>query len=86
MNGFFAIAVFLGLGFSPPLPQNQAATTLAPPRLQCYVEINKYRAIILWEVVSFGCFLFSTLVAHGFKLYIILRMFQFFKLLFYSNL
>uniref|UniRef100_A0A7I4F1B3 Uncharacterized protein n=1 Tax=Physcomitrium patens TaxID=3218 RepID=A0A7I4F1B3_PHYPA len=73
VNGFFAIAVFLGLAFSPPLPQNQAATTLAPPRLECYVEVNVYRAVVLWEVVSFSCFLFSTLVAHGFKLYIVLE-------------
>ncbi|KAG0567042.1 hypothetical protein KC19_7G105900, partial [Ceratodon purpureus] len=73
VNGFFAIAVFLGLGMSPPLPQNQAATTLSPARLQCYVQINVYRSVVLWEVVSFGCFLFSTLVAHGFKLYIVLQ-------------
>ncbi|KAG0558225.1 hypothetical protein KC19_10G013300 [Ceratodon purpureus] len=73
VNGFFAIAVFLGLAFSPPLPQNQAATTLAPPRLECYVQVNVYRAVVLWEVVSFGCFLFSTLVAHGFKLFIVLE-------------
>lgn len=82
VNGFFAIAVFLGLAFSPPLPQNQAATTLAPARIECYVEVNVYRAVVLWEVVSFGFFLFSTLVAHGFKLYIVLGIFT----IFYVNL
>ena len=75
VNSFFAIAVFLGLAFSPPLPANQVATSLAPPKAECYVAVNTYRAVILWEVLSFACFLFSTLVAHGFKLFIVLGAF-----------
>ncbi|XP_073392291.1 uncharacterized protein [Physcomitrium patens] len=51
----------------------QAATTLAPARLECWPQINAYRSVFLWEITSFGFFLFSTLVAHGFKLYIVLE-------------
>lgn len=76
VNSFFAIAVFLGLAFSPPLPANQVATSLAPPKAECYVAVNTYRAVILWEVLSFAFFLFSTLVAHGFKLFIVLGAFS----------
>lgn len=75
MNSFFAVAVFLGLAFSPPIPLLQVVTSLAPQRADCFVNVDVYRGVILYEVLSFGCFLFSTLLAHGFKLFIVLGMF-----------
>ncbi|KAG0604021.1 hypothetical protein M758_10G137800 [Ceratodon purpureus] len=72
VNTWFAIAIFLGYAFSPPLPSMQVSTSLAPPRPECYVTLNVYRNVVYWEIVSFGFFLFSTMVAHGFKLLLVL--------------
>jgi len=50
----------------------QVSTSLAPPRPDCYVTLDVYRNVVYWEIVSFGFFLFSTMVAHGFNLLLVL--------------
>lgn len=40
-------------------------------RLECYVEVNVYCVVVLWEVVLFSCFFFFIFVVYGFKFYIV---------------
>ncbi|EFJ27214.1 hypothetical protein SELMODRAFT_167919 [Selaginella moellendorffii] len=63
VNSFFTIAVFLGLSFS--------STKAAALETDCPVGPDAVKYLFLYEVLAFASFLFSSLVAHGLKLYII---------------
>ncbi|XP_024532401.1 uncharacterized protein LOC9640190 [Selaginella moellendorffii] len=63
VNSFFTIAVFLGLSFS--------STKAADLETDCPVGPDAVKYLLLYEVLAFASFLFSSLVAHGLKLYII---------------
>ncbi|BBN14228.1 hypothetical protein MPTK1_6g09910 [Marchantia polymorpha subsp. ruderalis] len=71
VNSFFCIAVFLGLSFNYT-PEDVAERSMAPSDAKCRVGMNTYRYLLMFEVLAFSCFLFSSLVAHGIKLYIVL--------------
>ncbi|KAL2621047.1 hypothetical protein R1flu_001252 [Riccia fluitans] len=71
VNSFFCVAVFLGLTFNYT-PNDAAQTSMISDPLRCGVGMNTYRYLLMFEVLAFSCFLFSSLVAHGIKLYIVL--------------
>ncbi|KAJ7534593.1 hypothetical protein O6H91_13G101500 [Diphasiastrum complanatum] len=64
VNSFFTVAVFLGLSFD--VPQKSATPVSA-----CVPGANVVKYLLVFEVVSFGCFLFSSLIAQGMKLRLI---------------
>ncbi|KAJ7534591.1 hypothetical protein O6H91_13G101400 [Diphasiastrum complanatum] len=63
VNSFFTVAVFIGLSFN--VPQDSAATG---PVSACVPGASVVKYLLVFEVVSFGCFLFSSLIAQGMKL------------------
>ncbi|CAM6094289.1 unnamed protein product [Calypogeia fissa] len=69
VNSSFCVAVFIGLSFSP---NPNVPTLLAPSDPHCQAGLETYRYLLVFEVLSFSCFLFSSLIAHGIKLYIVL--------------
>ncbi|KAL3680998.1 hypothetical protein R1sor_023954 [Riccia sorocarpa] len=71
VNSFFCIAVFIGLNYNY-IPNDTEATSLVAEPMRCRVGMDTYRYLLMFEVLAFSCFLFSSLVAHGIKLYIVL--------------
>ncbi|KAJ7534594.1 hypothetical protein O6H91_13G101600 [Diphasiastrum complanatum] len=63
VNSFFTVAVFIGLSFSAP---QKSASPAA-----CVPGENTVKYLFVFEVVAFGCFLFSSLIAQGMKLCLI---------------
>ncbi|XP_062175584.1 uncharacterized protein LOC133880616 [Alnus glutinosa] len=61
-NSLFTIAVFVGLSLDTP-DQNSMENNTA-----CDVGIDMFRNLVVFEVVSFSFFLYSSLVAQGLKL------------------
>jgi hypothetical protein len=61
-NSLFTIAVFVGLSLDIP-DQNSMENNTA-----CYVGVDVLRNLVVFEVVSFSFFLYSSLVAQGLKL------------------
>ncbi|XP_044501761.1 uncharacterized protein LOC123222845 isoform X2 [Mangifera indica] len=62
VNSLFTIAVFVGLSLTTPGQQSLEASSA------CDAGIEIARNILVFEVVSFSFFLFSSLVAQGLKL------------------
>ncbi|KAJ7571502.1 hypothetical protein O6H91_01G169400 [Diphasiastrum complanatum] len=70
VNSFFTIAVFIGLSVSShnsSSPQTDTTSIVSG----CVTGENTVKYLLVFEVVAFSCFLFSSLIAHGMKLYII---------------
>ncbi|XP_057801504.1 uncharacterized protein LOC131016789 [Salvia miltiorrhiza] len=67
VNSLFTMSLFIG--FSMTVPEN--ATTVSNPA--CTTSSETVRRLIVFEVVSFSFFLFSSLVAQSLKLQINLR-------------
>lgn len=61
VNSLFTIAVFIGLSYAAP---NQHSLEVRP---QCGFDPNVARNLVVFEVVSFACFLLSSLVAKSLK-------------------
>ncbi|CAH8384198.1 unnamed protein product [Eruca vesicaria subsp. sativa] len=61
-NSLFTVAVFVGLSFDQPRD-----LTLTD-RAECNAGLDVERYLIVFEVISFAFFLFSSLVAQGLKL------------------
>ncbi|XP_009358948.2 uncharacterized protein LOC103949557 [Pyrus x bretschneideri] len=66
VNSLFTIAVFVGLSLTTPGQRSLANRT------SCDAGIDVAKKLLVFEVVSFSFFLFSSLVAQGLKLAIIL--------------
>ncbi|XP_044466673.1 uncharacterized protein LOC123196671 [Mangifera indica] len=62
VNSLFTIAVFVGLSLTTPGQQSLEPTSA------CNASIDIARNLLVFEVVSFSFFLFSSLVAQGLKL------------------
>ncbi|KAL8548866.1 hypothetical protein ACS0TY_007942 [Phlomoides rotata] len=62
VNSLFTMAIFIG--FSLTVPENAAAVS----RAECTTSRTTVRRLIVFEVVSFSFFLFSSLVAQSLKL------------------
>ncbi|VFQ61599.1 unnamed protein product [Cuscuta campestris] len=62
VNSLFTVAVFVGLSIA-----TQGQKSLEE-RTACDAGIDKVRGLVVYEVVSFSFFLFSSLVAQGLKL------------------
>ncbi|XP_047938525.1 uncharacterized protein LOC125186219 [Salvia hispanica] len=67
VNSLFTMAIFIG--FSMTVPENSTTATSAA----CTTSAETVRRLIVFEVVSFSFFLFSSLVAQSLKLQINLR-------------
>ncbi|KAL1555177.1 hypothetical protein AAHA92_15651 [Salvia divinorum] len=67
VNSLFTMALFIG--FSMTVPENATTVTSA----SCTTSRETVRRLIVFEVVSFSFFLFSSLVAQSLKLQINLR-------------
>ncbi|KAJ9159816.1 hypothetical protein P3X46_025285 [Hevea brasiliensis] len=64
INSLFTVAVFLGLSFASP---NQKSID---PRSECNPDATMLKRLVLWEVISFSFFLFSSLFLKSLQLYI----------------
>ncbi|KAL8548867.1 hypothetical protein ACS0TY_007943 [Phlomoides rotata] len=62
VNSLFTMAIFIG--FSLTVPENAAAVA----RAECTTSRKTVRRLIVFEVVSFSFFLFSSLIAQSLKL------------------
>jgi hypothetical protein len=62
VNSLFTVAVFVGLSLTTP---NQRSLQ---NRISCDAGIDMAKNLLVFEVVSFSFFLFSSLVAQGLKL------------------
>ncbi|VFQ86336.1 unnamed protein product [Cuscuta campestris] len=62
VNSLFTVAVFVGLSIATPGQRS------LEERTACDAGIDKVRGLVVYEVVSFSFFLFSSLVAQGLKL------------------
>ncbi|XP_048422390.1 uncharacterized protein LOC103949561 [Pyrus x bretschneideri] len=62
VNSLFTMAVFVGLSFATPGQRS------LENRTSCDAGINVAKELLVFEVVSFSFFLFSSLVAQGLKL------------------
>ncbi|CAN1335300.1 hypothetical protein LINPERPRIM_LOCUS36696, partial [Linum perenne] len=62
VNSLFTIAVFVGLSFTTPGQRS------LENRTSCDAGIDEARKLLVFEVLSFSFFLFSSLVAQGLKL------------------
>jgi hypothetical protein len=62
VNSLFTVAVFVGLSLTTP---NQRSLE---NRISCDAGIDMAKNLLVFEVVSFSFFLFSSLVAQGLKL------------------
>ncbi|CAH8363512.1 unnamed protein product [Eruca vesicaria subsp. sativa] len=61
-NSLFTVAVFVGITFDQPRVLNLA------DRTECNAGLDVERDLVVFEVISFAFFLFSSLVAQGLKL------------------
>ncbi|CDY17661.1 BnaA06g34800D [Brassica napus] len=61
-NSLFTVAVFVGITFDQPRDLNLA------DRTECNAGRDVERDLVVFEVISFAFFLFSSLVAQGLKL------------------
>ncbi|KAH0910265.1 hypothetical protein HID58_033586, partial [Brassica napus] len=61
-NSLFTVAVFVGISFDQP-----SDLTLTN-RTECNAGLDVERDLVVFEVISFAFFLFSSLVAQGLKL------------------
>ncbi|PIN16371.1 hypothetical protein CDL12_10984 [Handroanthus impetiginosus] len=64
VNSLFTVAIFIG--FSLTVPEGGSAGT----EPECTASLETVRRLIVFEVVSFSFFLFSSLVAQSLKLWI----------------
>ncbi|OAY34948.1 uncharacterized protein LOC110628609 [Manihot esculenta] len=64
VNSLFTIAIFLGLAFASPTQQS------LDNRPECSPDVKMEKRLVLYEVLSFACFLLSSLVAKSLKLFI----------------
>ncbi|KAJ7217507.1 hypothetical protein O6H91_Y470500 [Diphasiastrum complanatum] len=71
VNSFFTVAVFIGLSVSANNNSASQHTNSTSPVSACVPGEKTVKYLLVFEVVAFSCFLFSSLVAHGMKLYII---------------
>ncbi|KAF2284668.1 hypothetical protein GH714_028998 [Hevea brasiliensis] len=62
VNSLFTIAIFLGLSFASPTQQS------LDNRPQCAPDVKMEKWLVVYEVVSFACFLLSSLVAKSLKI------------------
>ncbi|XP_059660005.1 uncharacterized protein LOC132306582 [Cornus florida] len=62
VNSLFTIAVFVGLSLTTPGQRS------LEDRVDCDADVTVARKLLVFEVVSFSFFLFSSLVAQGLKL------------------
>ncbi|KAK1426908.1 hypothetical protein QVD17_15588 [Tagetes erecta] len=62
VNSLFTIAVFVGLSLTTPGQHS------LENRTECDADISVAKKLLVFEVVSFSFFLFSSLVAQGLKL------------------
>ncbi|KAJ7568272.1 hypothetical protein O6H91_01G025500 [Diphasiastrum complanatum] len=67
VNSFFTVAVFIGLSFTSQSHNSHADAAAATSNS----AENEAKCLLVFEVIAFGCFLFSSLVAHGMKLFIV---------------
>ncbi|KAF8041319.1 hypothetical protein BT93_A0050 [Corymbia citriodora subsp. variegata] len=61
VNSLFTVAVFVGLAFASPEQQNIAGNE------ECEAGVRVARRLVKNEVISFACYLFSSLVAKSLK-------------------
>ncbi|XP_031501087.1 uncharacterized protein LOC116264817 [Nymphaea colorata] len=66
VNSLFTIAVFLGLSLANPGQKSLNR------RAGCDASAEAARQLVLWEVLSFSAFLFSSLIAQGLKLSLVI--------------
>ncbi|KAF3323865.1 maternal effect embryoarrest 60 [Carex littledalei] len=59
-NSLFTAAVFVGISLTSATSNNSLSS--------CNAGIDMVRNVIVFEVISFSCFLFSSIVAQGMKL------------------
>lgn len=64
-NSHFTVAVFIGLSFTNPNSQDSLLGS-------CPAGHDFAKLLVVFEVISFSCFLLSSLVAHGLKLLVVL--------------
>ncbi|KAJ7299802.1 hypothetical protein O6H91_01G009800 [Diphasiastrum complanatum] len=69
VNSLFTSAIFVGFSLSFPSNNN---TTFQTDK-SCVPGADTIKYLFVFEVMAFGFFLFSSLVAHGMKLYIVFR-------------
>lgn len=71
VNSFFTVAVFIGLSLVTP----NTSTLLSPQPgdAACLPGPNTVKQLLVYMVVAFSCFQFSSLIAHGMKLSIVLK-------------
>ncbi|KAL5794460.1 hypothetical protein ACOSP7_003054 [Xanthoceras sorbifolium] len=67
VNSLFTIAVFIGLSFASP---NQHSLEARP---ECDADPGLAKRLVVYEVVSFACFLLSSLVAKSLKVVLNIR-------------
>ncbi|KDP45218.1 hypothetical protein JCGZ_15083 [Jatropha curcas] len=66
VNSLFTVAVFLGLSFASP----EQLHSLETNRPACDPNVKMGKQLVLYEVVSFSCFLLSSLVAKALRVYL----------------
>ncbi|XP_031407360.1 uncharacterized protein LOC116215687 isoform X2 [Punica granatum] len=62
VNSLFSGVVFLGLSFSSSSSSSSSTSST------CTVDETTVKRLVLFEITSFSCFLFSTMVAYALKL------------------
>ncbi|KAG8371655.1 hypothetical protein BUALT_Bualt13G0110800 [Buddleja alternifolia] len=62
VNSLFTMAIFIGFSFTVP------SASGAGNKLSCNASVSLVRRVIVFEVISFACFLFSSLIAQSLKL------------------
>eukprot|EP00246_Nothoceros_aenigmaticus_P006653 TRINITY_DN1969_c0_g2_i1.p1 TRINITY_DN1969_c0_g2~~TRINITY_DN1969_c0_g2_i1.p1 ORF type:complete len:208 (-),score=27.09 TRINITY_DN1969_c0_g2_i1:975-1598(-) len=71
VNSFFTVAVFIGLSLVTPNTTTLLSPT--PSDLDCLPTPDTVKQLLVFMVISFSCFQFSSLIAHGMKLSIVLK-------------
>ncbi|KAG8642037.1 uncharacterized protein LOC122721406 [Manihot esculenta] len=65
VNTLFIAAVFIGLAFADPQQRS-----LEINRPECNADMKIIKRLVVYEVVSFSCFLLSTMAAKSIKVYL----------------
>ncbi|KAG8642039.1 uncharacterized protein LOC110608176 [Manihot esculenta] len=65
VNTLFIAAVFIGLAFADPQQRS-----LEINRPECNADMKVIKRLVVYEVVSFSCFLLSTMAAKSIKVYL----------------
>ncbi|KAG8642040.1 uncharacterized protein LOC110608114 [Manihot esculenta] len=64
VNSLFTMAVFVGISMASP--NNNTFET----RPECQSDTKKEKSVIVFEIISFGCFIFSSMLAKSLGIYL----------------